>query len=255
MQQQAVKKDVSFNEISWRYGKKETLMAKYQKDRFTTDIKAIDKTFGGLPRVGLTTFWGPAGSGKSKMAKLIASKRENALYIVSESVIDAPDNCIIGNYTKYLPSHDKALNELIAAIEHFKPTLVVIDSITTFFSVTSKAVMEADIRQAAFKLHQNSEKYNMPIIALSEIRGSGDYVYPAGGMSISHACSLLVFFNSAVVETPWTAQKYKIKEGEKVYTINIQKDKEGVADQGREFIVNYLNGEVYLSKVEYERTK
>ena len=249
------KPTTDFDGIKWRYGTKKEQLSKFQKPRFKTGMKNVDEVFGGLPTVGLTTFWGMAGSGKSMMAKAIASRFKDALYVCSESVIDAPDNCIIGNYTKYLPNHKKASEELTAAIEHYKPKLVVIDSITTFFSVTNKAVPEADVRNAVFALHQNSEKYGMPIIAISEVRGSGNYMYPAGGMAVEHANTLLVKFDRVSIDTPWSAQKYGAKEGQRVYIIDIMKDKEGVAEQGHEFMVKYISNEIHLDKVEYNRTK
>jgi predicted ATP-dependent serine protease len=224
--------------------------------RFITDIPAIDNVLGGLP-YGLTIFYGEAGTGKSMMAKVIAS-HHYSLYVCCESKLDFPaGNVKVMDYTKFLPMWDKALNELLVAIMRKEPEMVVIDSVTTFFSGTKKAVEEADVRSGVFELAKKTEGM-IPIICTSEVRGSGYGTYEAGGRSVGHAASLLVRFGKVKVGH-WESRRYGVNEGERLWTIDVEKDKQGIAQQGGEFTVKYAGDQefpdVELSKVSYKETE
>ena len=151
--------------------------------RFKTGIEDFDKiTGGGLP-YGLSTFYGCAGSGKSLLARNIA-KDKKCLYFACEVTSDAPShedypNVDTVDYTRYLPNPERALAELFTFYEQFKPDMMVIDSLTTFFSKSRKALPESDVREMVSKLHVACDGV-VPIIGISEIRGTGFSESPAG---------------------------------------------------------------------------
>lgn len=205
---------------------------------FDTKTGNVDEIFGGLPK-GLTIFVGAAGTGKSYLAKAI-SMRHKTLYVCAEAKEDIPEgeNVIVGDYTQYLPLWQTALAELLKAIEVLKPDLVVIDSGSRFFSSNKKAIEESDLRPAMFELARHVEK-KVPVIAISEVRGSGQFMYPAGGQGINHAAHLLIWFNQFSVRTRWDAERLGCQEGSVVWTIEIKKDKRGVAKAGAEYKIRY----------------
>lgn len=217
--------------------------------RFMTGLPSIDEVFGGFPN-GLSIFYGGSGTGKSMLAKAIASKHYS-LYLCCESLLDFPDgDVIVMDYTKFLPMWDKALNEVLVAIMKYEPDLVIIDSVTTFFSGTKKAVEEADVRSGIFDLSKKIEGI-IPIIATSEIRGSGWNTYEAGGRAVGHAASVLCRFDRIRV-TNNNSSKYGAKEGDRVYTLDIEKDKQGIAQQGHEYQIVYDDKKIpTLKKIQY----
>jgi len=213
--------------------------------RYNTNLKAFDKEFRGLT-YGLTIFIGQEGTGKSKLAKLIASKTKGkCLYVICESIIDAPksNNVLIANYTRNLPLWQKALQELYALCNHIQPDLVVIDSITEFLSNTTKAVSEADIRPGAFEISKAFEEQKLPVIGISEVRGTGYNEAPAGGKAISHAGHMIFQFTKRLIETPWEEERYETPIGNYAWFITCIKDKQGQANQGKQFRITYTHNE------------
>ena len=201
--------------------------------RYPTGIQFIDTLFGGGLPYGLTIFYGTAGSGKSLMAREI-SKNHKTMYFTCEVVGDAPShdkypNVTTVDYTRFLPSPEKALRQLFTIIDNEQPELVVIDSLTTFFSKSRKALPESDVREMVSKLHVACDG-EIPIIGISELRGTGFNEAPAGGMGVLHGCSMLGKFNRDLIR--WESQKrmYGKEYGEMIYTIQTIKDKHGVSD-------------------------
>ena len=223
---------------------KNSAMLRLQKTVFTskrrkTGIDGVDNVFGGLPD-GLIIFVGEAGTGKSLLMKTIAKTfGKKALYLGCESRIDNPGNGVLfADYTRYLPNWQKAVDEAFGLSRDLDVELLCIDSLTTFCSGTNKAVMEADIRPAVFKIAQMCEG-KMPVIGISEVRGSGNFLYPAGGQAIAHAASLYAWFNRFKADR-WNYKKYHAEgEGATVWTVDVVKDKEGLALQGNEFRIVY----------------
>ncbi len=220
-------------------------MKRIQKERwvarrYPSGIKSVDDIFGGGLPFGLSIFVGEAGTGKSLLMKNIARKTgKKAMYIGCESKVDNPNTDVVfADYTSYLPNWKKAVDECFGLARDLNVDLLCIDSLTTFCSGTNKAVMEADIRPAVFRIANMCEG-KIPVIGISEVRGSGNLIYPAGGQAIAHACSLYVWFYRQKMNR-WSYEKYHAGgEGEVVWSADIIKDKEGRAMQGNEFRILY----------------
>ena len=148
------------------------------------------------------------------------------------------ENIHLMNFTKFLPNWKKAIDELFGTIIDYDADLAVVDSVTTFLSSTNKAVEEADVRPGVFEIAKKAER-QIPIIAISQMRGSGNYKYPAGGQAIPHASSLLLNLNRIKVENRWQAEQYGHGEGDILWTFEVVKDKEGLAQQHKEFKITY----------------
>lgn len=200
--------------------------------RIPTKIPAIDEILGGGLSKGLNIFLGPAGSGKSLLAREI-SKQMKTAYVCCEVISDSPDhnthpNVTTVDYTRYLPKPYKAIEELFTIVDHLNPDLVVIDSLTGFFSASSKALPESDVREMVWKVHTACDG-NIPIIGVSEVRGQGFSRAPAGGQGVMHGCSLLCEFDKTTVKYDSMKELYKATYGEVVYTLQVLKDKNNQA--------------------------
>jgi len=217
-------------------------------DRFKTNFSDIDRVTGGFP-YGLTIAYGSSGSGKSAFCKKIASEHFS-LYICAESLIDAPvaPGCLSMDYTKFLPFWEKAINELFVAITEYEPDIVFIDSLTTFLSGTKKAVTEADIREGVYTIAKLCLGI-IPIVGISEVRFSGGIEYCAGGRAVDHAAVLLINFNKKHINAPWDASRYGRNIGEWIYTVHIDKDKQGIALQNKDFEIKYKGESIIISEL------
>lgn len=205
--------------------------------RYATNIPSLDEFLGGGLPSGLTIVWGSAGSGKSLFARQCAENigsTGKVLYFCCEVLTDAPRRSNFPNidtvdYTTYRPNYKQAVTELFSFIEHMKPDLVVIDSITSFLGVTNKAISEASIRDAVWDIHLNAEGL-CPIIGISEVRGTGFSRTTAGGEGVKHGCSMLLQCYKHFLTTDRYAEGFKDHDvGDVVYTLEVQKDKQGLA--------------------------
>jgi predicted ATP-dependent serine protease len=208
-----------------------------------TGIPTVDAHLGGGLRKGLMTFYGPAGTGKSEMARAIAlsmaQQNNYVLYFTCEVLIDAPihDNIDRIDYTRYIPNSQRALEELKVWIAELSPSLVVLDSMTSFFSVSRKALPESDLREVIAQLHMETEG-TVPVIGISEVRGVGYNEVTAGGMGVEHACTLLAYFEKVVIRYRNDQEAYGLPFGDVAYFMTIEKDKLGLAGTKRRK-VNY----------------
>ena len=226
--------------------------------RFITGFTELDATLGGLP-YALTIFNGTSGSGKSKLCKSIAEV-SNCVYVCAESLMDAPDipKERVLDYVKFQPKSDKAIRQLFSSIRSMEKhgmdvDIVFIDSLTLFLSGTTAAVMEADVREGCFTISSICEG-QIPIVGISEMRGSGNNVYSAGGKAVDFASSMLVSFDRVDINN-WNKKKYQANEGERIYTMDVQKDRQGVAQQSNEYQVTYSEGDVKLRKISYAESR
>ena len=220
--------DAEYQKVKFRFNP-----APVKVKRYATKIPALDELLGGGIPYGLTTFYGTAGSGKSLMAREI-SKLHNSLYFTCEVTGDAPShkeypNVTTVDYTRYLPSPDKAIKQLFSIIDREEPELIVIDSLTTFFSKSRKALPESDVREMVSRLHVACDG-EIPIIGISELRGTGFNEAPAGGQGVMHGCSMLVKFNRELMRWESHKRMYGKEFGEMCYTVQVMKDKNAVAD-------------------------
>ena len=230
-----------FNKIKYRVSR-----SNHKVERLLTGVKAVDSVFGGLP-IGITVFVGEGGSGKSLLAKSIAhfmaESKKTVLYAISESYKDDPgDPVVLLDYMKYKPMWTKVLAELEVFMDHYKPSLLVLDSSTRLFSGTRKAVEEADLSPAMWQLSELAQKKKVAIIAISEVRGYGSKMYPAGGMSIHHVADMYVEFERIPVTNRWISEAYNEELGNIVHVLSVTKDKEGMAETGSIYNVQYGNG-------------
>jgi hypothetical protein len=209
--------------IKWRLNPKPRFVP-----RISTGIESVDKLFGGGLSKGLNIFMGSGGSGKSLMAREI-SKNLKTLYFTCEVISDAPQNkdypnVITVDYTQYMVKPYRAISELFTFAKELKPELIVIDSMTSFFSQSNKALPESDVREMVWKVHTACDGI-IPIIGISEVRGQGFSRAPAGGQGVMHGCSLLVEFDRDTVKYQSHKDLYGAKYGDVIYTVQVIKDK------------------------------
>jgi energy-coupling factor transporter ATP-binding protein EcfA2 len=235
----------------WRLFKSGTLPSKRNTNVAPTNVEVLDKFLGGgLPK-GLTIFVGEAGSGKSTLARFIAKSMKNVLYVTAEKTSDDPEaeGVMVMDYRSFLPRWNKCLAEVLVTAEALKVDAIVIDSATRFFSGTNKAVEEADLRPALFELARKTENI-IPVIAISEVRGSGWNMYPAGGQAVAHAPVLLIWFSKFVCRSPESSGRFDKNIGDKVWIIEVGKDSRNLAQSNAEFEVKYGDKEGQIELIE-----
>lgn len=221
---------VPYSTIKWRLNDSVPIV-----ERFDTGITSLNEFLGGGIPKGLTIVWGSAGSGKSLLARQIAMNiKGKALYVCCEVLTDAPSRSKYphvdsANYTHYIPQYNKAISDLFAFIEELKPSVVVIDSLTTFLGVSKLSVPEGSVRDAVWTIHKNAEG-KCPIVGISEMRGTGFNEYTAGGRGVQHGCSMLLRMDKNIIRYESQLPRFPgHKLGEIAYTIECQKDKHGLA--------------------------
>lgn len=238
------------NNPSWRLNR-----PKIDYNRVYTGIKDIDTVFGGFP-YGITVFVGDAGTGKSMLAQHIANQmnRQGArvLYVFSESPIDVSEDnldkgVMVANFFQFRPKWPVAIEQILYFLSTLDIDFLVLDSMTTLFSETTKAVDEADIRGAISELKERLQN-QIPVIAISQIRGQGMFTSPAGGKAVDHVADLLVYFSKVTGKS--NAGQYQKSFGDYIWSINIQKDKTGMARQARKYEIIYANNTITLREVE-----
>lgn len=224
---------INYDKIKWRLNPDFP-----RREMIETGIETVDAYFGGGLRKGLHTFYGPAGTGKSKMARSIAlalaEDSNYVLYVCCEVLSDAPehDNVDRVDYTRYIPNAKRALSELQMFIEKLEPSLVIIDSMTSFFSVSRKALPESELREIIAKLHMDCEG-EIPIIGISEVRGKGYNEVTAGGTGVQHACNMLVYFERQTIRYRTDQEAYNMNFGDTVFWVTVEKDKWGLCGTKR----------------------
>jgi len=206
--------------------------ARRRVPRYRTGIASVDRWLGGGLPSGLVIAYGSAGSGKSLFCRQVAIHAQKALYIACEVVGDAPPhdrhpNVKTVDFTAYTPRWDHALKILAAFYVYERPSVIIIDSITSFLGVTKKAVPEAELRTSIGLIHRIFDRV-VPIIGVSEVR-SGFNEYPAGGSGVAHANSMLLHFSKFPIRFKSETDIYALSPGDTLYTVEVEKDKGGVA--------------------------
>jgi len=217
-----------------------------RKRRYLTGIQEFDSITKGLPS-GVTVFIGAEGTGKSLLARNIAVKSKKALYFYCESILDPPDpqihpNVIPIDYSNpaYIPEYRKAIKQLLLFIEHLNPELVVIDSITKFFSVSKQALPESPLRFAMNDLHSLAIDL-CPIICICEERGEGYNRGAAGGKGVLHSCNMEICFYKTFIESESQSLKYQRDINDVAYIMYVNKDKSGLSSLKKYLI--FYNGD------------
>ena len=183
----------------------------------------------------------------SLLARNIAVKSKKALYFYCESILDPPDpqihpNVIPIDYSNpaYIPEYRKAIKQLLLFIEHLNPELVVIDSITKFFSVSKQALPESPLRFAMNDLHSLAIDL-CPIICICEERGEGYNRGAAGGKGVLHSCNMEICFYKTFIESESQSLKYQRDINDVAYIMYVNKDKSGLSSL-RKYLIDY-NGD------------
>jgi len=217
-----------------------------------TNITDFDMVVGGVP-YGLTSIYGPAGSGKSMIARAIAEQAlhdgKKVMYVISEVAIDAPsrkkypNNLYVVDYTKYLPKPKETLTQLMSVIEVIEPDLVIIDSFSLLFSGTTAAMPESEIRSVVAELYKMVHGV-LPVVGVHMVHGNyRDQIL--GGTSNEHLCDVLIEMRGEIVKTSEYGSPYGVGANEMLYTFLVKKNKFGQSTPIRYRVVyseDYLLG-------------
>jgi predicted ATP-dependent serine protease len=241
------------DDVNWNQAKMRLNKTPRKGHRVATGIASVDEVLGGGLPEGLLILYGQAGSGKSLFAKTIAKKfvqqKQKVLVFFGEDSFDSlppmPPHLNNVDMVSFRPGPPKAVKTILKFIVEMKPDLVMLDSLTTILGATSKAVPEADVREWCGTLAAKLSGV-VPVIGISEIRGSGQYISPAGGWGVAHAGLMTMNFTKTVIENKFEAQDYHADFGSIVYMTRVDKDRDGAAQQGKVFRVTYMGDEIFL---------
>jgi len=226
-------KAVTFEGIKWRLNPTPP-----KASMFPTNIPTLDEHLGGGLPFGLTCIYGGAGVGKSELARSIAlqcaKSGEYILYFCCEVLSDAPkhESIDVVDYTRYLPNAKRAVNEMNLFIDELEPSLVILDSMTSFFSISRKALPESELREVISQVHTSCEG-KLPILGISEIRGTGYNETTAGGEGVRHANTCLIYLEKKVIRFKSDAEAYGLDMSDVAYFLNVEKHKWGTAKTHR----------------------
>lgn len=231
---------------------------KVKRRRLKTNCGNADDYLKGFP-YGFTLVWGRSGCGKTALAARLALTWARAgykvLFVITEKASSLPgfpkghpnreanDNIFGMNYTSFRPYYrrkddsetPRILAEILYGIQLKDADVCIIDSFTGFIS-SNKAIDEADMRDAALTLAKKAEG-NLPVIGISQVRGQGQWTYPAGGQGVLHSTQMTIKMDKKLVDTPWDAEMYGSSKGSYVYTMSIDNDVEGKAAQDEDLVV------------------
>lgn len=247
------------DEVKWTQAKMRLNKARREPNRIKTGISGVDEALGGGLPEGLVILYGPGGCGKSLFARTIAGhfakQKKKVLYIYGEDSFDAPKpNPPIINTVdlkSYRPGPPRAVKTILKYVMEMKPDLVVVDSLTTILAQPTghgKAVPEADVREWTGELAKRLSGV-VPVLAISEVRGGGKYESPAGGRGVEHAGLALLYFGSIKIENKWDAQDWEASIGTKFWTLSVDKDRDGAANQSCMYRVTYMSDEIFLEEI------
>lgn len=177
-------------------------------------------TYGGLPQKGIVEFLGEESSGKSTMCLDIVKNYQSMntgrsiIYVDAERTLDPEWATKLGvdvnNLIVYSPPDgtycEKMFDDILYAIDKFKPGLVVLDSIGT---LVSKSEMEKDVEESTYggvataltkfvkKLNSKVSEYNTLFIGINQTREdlSGYHLLKSpGGKAWKFHCSMRIEF-------------------------------------------------------------
>jgi predicted ATP-dependent serine protease len=245
------------DDVNWSQAKMRLNKPPRKANRVTTHLQSVDDVLGGGLPEGLTILYGHAGTGKSMFAKTVAKKfvqnKQKVLYFFGEDSFDSPVPIppYLNNVdmVSYRPGPPKAVRTVLKFVQEMRPDLVIFDSLTTILGATSKAVPEADVREWTGTLAAKLSGI-VPAIGISEVRGSGQYLSPAGGWGVAHAGLQTILFKKHIIESKWDAQDWHAEFGAIIYTMHVEKDRDGQSRQGRVFRANYLGDDLFLEAIE-----
>lgn len=233
----------------WAILKKRINKKPRKKSRQPSGLPNLDDLLGGGLPAGLITLYGKSGSGKSRLAKAISKgmleQGFTGLHFFGEDSIDTLDPSIDNLNTidmvQWKMGPQKATKCILKCCQELQPDFLILDSLTTIFGATSKAVMEADVREYTAILSHHIEG-KLPTIAISETRGQGYSFRPAGGRGVLFPAIINILLDSKVVTNKWDSAKYQIPQGRRVWTLLVEKDRDGLATKAmqQEHIIQYV---------------
>jgi hypothetical protein len=225
--------------------------------RVSTNRVELDNVLGGGVPLGLTTIYGDSGTGKSKLANSIAygilQRPGRLLYFYGEDSKDAPvpdgKTVINVDMMSWKPAPEKACKILLKYCEMLQPTIVIIDSMTSIFGATNLAVQEAEVRTwvQVFAEHISGK---LAAVGISETRGTGYNIKTAGGTGVLFPSITNIYLEKIKLDNKWTAYRYRGKEGDRVHTFYVAKDRDGKASQLKEYILTYMGEEPFFNELQ-----
>ena len=245
------------DDVQWEQAKMRLNKPRRKATRVKTGIASVDQILGGGLPEGLTVVYGPSGAGKSKFCKSVASefirRNQKVLYFIGEDTFDAPEpmppmlNTV--DMVTYRPGPEKATKTIIKFIQQMKPDLVIIDSLTTVFGGTTAAVIEKDIREYTGYLAARTSGV-VPVLGISEVRGNDKYEAPAGGRGVLHAGLAVLYFGKDIIKDKWMALDYGMTVGNMLWSFYVEKDRDGLANQGKMYRVDYSDNLIFFTPIE-----
>jgi len=249
--------DLSSKGVSWSNIRLRLNKTPRPVDRVSTGWDSLDRIFGGGIPKGFTIIYGDAGTGKSKLTQCITAGLINqnltGAYFIGDDLRDAPKaipkdlNTL--DFIAYKMSPERACKSILMALTQLQPNFAVIDSLTTIFGATLKAVPESEIREWVQSLAQHISG-KIPVIGISEMRGSGFNYKPAGGTGVLFPSVTNIHLQKVRIKHKWDAHRYNGREGEYKWIIAVTKDRDGVAIQHKEFIIEYIGDEPLISDIQ-----
>ena len=233
--------------LDWRL--KPPKLERYRAIR--TGCEAFDRLVGGGLPVGLTTFYGLPGSGKTTLAMHLAMHSpERTLYVVTERIearlyeLWSAGRIRVANYAAYRPKWDRFAEEVVELAKRVGAEILVIDSLTAVFN------WESEIRGPVMQFAARVSSEGLAVLGISQSRGAGSV---AGGLGVLHASTLVLRFTKLLIDAKWLAERYGRPEGSYVWLVDIEKDANGVAPQGTQYIYMWspkpLEGEPVFRRV------
>ena len=220
-------------DLSWRLRPP----AEKRYSNIATGCKVFDELVGGGLPVGLTTFYGVPGSGKTTLAiHLALHDPKKTLYVITERVEKriheywVNGKIRVANYAAYRPRWDRFSAEIIELAKQLGSEIVIIDSITAVFN------WEAEIRGPVMQFAAKVSDAGLAVVGISQSRGTGSV---AGGLGVLHASTLVLRFEKLLIDASWLAKRYRAPEGSYVWLIDVEKDANGVAEQGTQYLYQW----------------
>ena len=248
--------DLSSKGISWANIRLRLNKPPREVSRVATGWDSLDTLLGGGVPKGLIVVYGDAGTGKSKFSDAISKglleQKLPGAYFIGDDTKDAPKpipkylNTL--DFVAYKMHPEKACKSILMALTELQPKYAVLDSLSTIFNATIKAVSEAEIREWVQSLAQHVSG-KIPVIGISETRGTGYNYKPAGGTGVLFPSIMNIHLQKVRIKHKWDAHRYGGREGEYKWLITIVKDRDGLATQNKDFILEYIGDEPLISDI------
>ena len=139
----------------------------------------IDEVIGGLEPGVVTSFYGPAGSGKTNVCISILPsflEKGKVVYVDTESGLSAERikqvvNSRLDNLLIFRPSSWKEQTALVEKIGSIKPVLVVVDSAVSLFRIEDREFQEMNKELAKYykSLTDMAMRLKIPVVVTNQV--------------------------------------------------------------------------------------